>query len=150
MWKWNISHFAKSQKLDEVWPNSRWRYFSVERNKCCQVNFVQNRRGWRFFAKKRRFIATTLVLLHFYVVMNWQNIAKWPKLAIFALFNLSKFADLVIYRHSWQHCILQLSNKQVFSWVQIYAQYGNNVRFSDRGTHKNRNDKPNHFVFQHF
>ena len=38
---------------------------------CCQLNFVQNRGGWRFFAKKRRFIATTLVLLHFYVVMNW-------------------------------------------------------------------------------
>ena len=55
-----------------------------------------------FLPKKLRFITTRLVLLHFYVVMNWQNIAKWPKLAIFAFFNPSKIADLAIYRHSWQ------------------------------------------------
>ena len=36
--------------------------------------------------------------------MNWEKIAKWPKLAIFIIFSPSKIADLPIYRHSWQHC----------------------------------------------
>ena len=72
-------------------------------DQCCQLDFAQNRGHWRFFAKKQRFIATTPVLLHFYVIMKWKNIAKWPKLAIFTIFSPLKIADLAINRHSWQH-----------------------------------------------
>jgi len=72
-------------------------------NQCCQNFFFKNRRCWRFFAKKEHFVATTPVLLHFYVVMYLKNIAKWLKLAILPIFLSSKIAGLATNRHFWQY-----------------------------------------------
>ena len=79
------------------------RFMSRRRDQCCQKYFFQNRGLWRFFAKNGQFIATTPVLLHFYVIMEWSKIAKWPNLAILAIFWASKIAELAINRGVWQH-----------------------------------------------
>ena len=68
---------------------------------CCQKHFFKNCRCWGFPAEKEHFIAISPVLLHFYVVMYWRNIAKWLKWAILAILLSSKIADLATYRLFW-------------------------------------------------